>query len=352
VLVATVVGARPQFIKEAAVGRVLRERHREILIHTGQHYDPEMSDVFFEELQIARPDYNLGIGSGAHGEQTGRMLQAIEAVLVKEAPDAVLVYGDTNSTLAGALAAAKLHVPIAHVEAGLRSHDRRQPEEINRVLTDHASDLLFAPTRSAMEHLRHEGIVDRARLVGDVMADVLRHNIELARKRPILSTLGLTPGGYHVATLHRPSNVDDPKVLGGILRALDRASLPVVLPLHPRTRSRLAEFGIAEPSHAVRIIPPQGYLEFLALMADARRVITDSGGIQKEAYLLKIPCITVREKTEWTETVEDGWNTLVGSDPAALEEALQSFSPTGAHRDLFGRNAAEEIVRLLPELAK
>ncbi|MHB8584430.1 MAG: non-hydrolyzing UDP-N-acetylglucosamine 2-epimerase [Thermoplasmatota archaeon] len=351
-LIATIVGARPQFIKEAAVGRVLRQKHREILIHTGQHFDPEMSDVFFEELQIARPDYNLGIGGGSHGDQTGRMLSAIEAILVKDRPDAVLVYGDTNSTLAGALAAVKLHVPIAHVEAGLRSRDRRMPEEINRVLTDHASDLLFAPTRTAMENLRLEGIVERARLTGDVMADVLAHNLALARKRPILKDLGLAPKQYYVATLHRPANVDDPAMLAPILTALDEADLPVVLPMHPRTRNRLQEFGIKLPSGSLRVIAPQGYLEFLALEADARRIITDSGGIQKEAYLLKVPCITVRDVTEWIETVDDGWNILVGNDSKMLKDAIASFTPSRPHRDLFGRNAADDIVRMLPELAR
>lgn len=334
------------------MGRVLRRKHQEILVHTGQHHDPEMSDVFFDELSIPRPHHNLGIAGGPHGEQTGRMLLALEKVIESEDPDCVLVYGDTNSTLAGALAAVKMHVPVAHVEAGLRSFDRRMPEEINRVLTDHAADLLLAPTRTAMDNLALEGIAQRARLTGDVMADVLRHNLELSRGREITKALGIQPRRYLVATLHRPSNVDDPAALKRILDALGGSDLPVILPLHPRTRNRLAEFGIAEVPKSVKIVPPQGYLEFLQLLAGARKIVTDSGGIQKEAYLLKIPCVTVRDTTEWRETVADGWNVLVGSDPERIRQAIREFEPSGPQTNVYGTDAAERIVELLPELAK
>ncbi len=348
-----VVGARPQFIKEAPVGRAIRAKHEEILVHTGQHYDANMSDVFFEELEIPKPDHHLGIGGGTHGAQTGAMLIALEDVITKEAPDWVLVYGDTNSTLAGALAAVKLHVPVAHVEAGLRSFDRTMPEEINRVLTDHASDLLFAPTEPAVAHLAAEGITKNVHRVGDVMMEAHQHASEMAkRKSTILKDLGLTAGAYHLATLHRPANVDDEGALRRIMRAFGRVETTVVLPLHPRTKGRLAAFGIDVPGN-VRLAPPAGYLDFVALETGAVRILTDSGGIQKEAYFLGKPCVTLRENTEWVETVEDGWNVLVGSDAEKIVDAARTFAPTTPRSHKYGAgDAAARIVEILESTAR
>jgi len=326
VKVATVVGARPQFIKAAAVSHVLRRTPevREVLVHTGQHYDYEMSRVFFDELEIPEPDHNLGVGSGSHGEQTGRMLEAIERVLLAERPDMVLVYGDTNSTLAGALAAAKLHIPVAHVEAGLRSFNRRMPEEVNRVLTDHASDLLFAPTETAVQNLRREGVTEGVHLVGDVMHDVLTENLPRAASSQVLDRLKLRAGDYIVATVHRAENVDHGERLQGVVSALDAVSrrfLPVVLPAHPRLRGRLREFSL-RPRH-VTITAPLSYLDMLWLQKNAALILTDSGGVQKEACWLGVPCVTLRAETEWPETVQGGWNVLAGSDPDAVLAAAE-----------------------------
>ncbi|MDN7025472.1 UDP-N-acetylglucosamine 2-epimerase (non-hydrolyzing) [Methanoculleus sp. FWC-SCC1] len=351
--IVSVVGARPQFIKCAPVSRELRRRHEEVLVHTGQHYDHGMSDVFFEELSIPKPDYNLHIGSGNQGQQTGAMLAAIEDVLLKEKPDWVLVYGDTNSTLAGALAAAKLHIPVAHVEAGLRSFDRAMPEEINRVLTDHVSDLLFCPTETAVKNLAAEGITRGVHHVGDVMLDALLYNRTIAEERSqILATLDLTEKGYLVATVHRQSNTDDPRALGSIVDAFTALDEPLVLPLHPRTAKYLREYNLYDRLAAaphVRIVEPLGYLDMLQLLAGARLVLTDSGGVQKEAYMLEVPCVTLRENTEWVETVEDGWNVLVGTDTAAITDAIRGFAPSGKQRAAFGDGGASrritEIVR-------
>lgn len=336
--IASIVGARPQFIKCAPVSRELRKAHEEILIHTGQHYDHGMSEVFFEELAIPEPDYNLGIGSGTHGHQTGTMLGAIEDVLVKEEPDVILVYGDTNSTLAGALAAAKLHIPVAHVEAGLRSFDRRMPEEVNRVLTDHASDLLFCPTATAVSHLADEGVTRGVHLVGDVMYDAMNHNRAVAEERSrILEDVGVSPGEYLAVTVHRPSNTDDRDNMAAIIGALGEAGMPVVFPVHPRTRRFLGEYGLLErmPGN-IRLTEPLGYLDMLHLMAHATKILTDSGGIQKEAYMLGVPCITLRENTEWVETVEAGWNVLVGAERERIADAIHSFSPASQQVNLFG----------------
>lgn len=336
--IVSIVGARPQFIKCAPVSRELRKVHEEILVHTGQHYDHGMSEVFFEELGIPEPDYNLGIGSGTHGRQTGAMLGAIEGVLEVEVPDTVLVYGDTNSTLAGALAAAKLHIPVAHVEAGLRSFDRRMPEEVNRVLTDHASNLLFCPTAAAVRHLAAEGITEGVYLVGDVMLDAMNHNRAVAEERSrILEDVGVSPGGYLAVTVHRPSNTDSRENMAAILGALGEAGMPVVFPVHPRTRRYLGEYGLLEwmPEN-VRLIEPLGYLDMLHLMAHAEKILTDSGGIQKEAYMLGVPCITLRENTEWVETVEAGWNVLVGAERERIADAVRSFSPVSHQENLFG----------------
>jgi UDP-N-acetylglucosamine 2-epimerase (non-hydrolysing) len=324
--VLSVVGARPQFVKCAPVSRELRRVHEEVLVHTGQHYDYLLSEVFFRDLGIPAPDYHLEIGSGSHGVQTGRMLGAIEEVIGKEEPDIVLVYGDTNSTLAGALAAAKMHVPVAHVEAGLRSFDRRMPEEVNRVLTDHASDLLFCPTETAVANLAAEGITRGVHLTGDVMVDALQENLALAKER---ATVDLPATGYFLATVHRASNTDDPVALRAIMAAFALLEAPVIFPAHPRTRKKFAEYGIA-PAANVSVVEPLPYFDMLAALAGARAVLTDSGGVQKEAYILKVPCVTLRENTEWVETIEDGWNVLVGADADRI--VLAAGKANGAHR--------------------
>lgn len=351
--VLTVVGARPQFIKAASISRVLREHDTssETLVHTGQHYDANMSDVFFAELDIPTPDYHLGIGSGAHGAQTGQMLAAIEAVLFAERPDWVLVYGDTNSTLAGALAAVKLHIPVAHVEAGLRSFNRRMPEEINRVLTDHGSDLLFAPTEAAVSNLVREGI-ERHKIcqVGDVMFDAALYYAERAAGSSVLERLSLKPKGYVLATVHRAENTDHPERLRAIFAGLSEVAgvLPVVLPLHPRTRRYLAELTI--DASRLKLLDPVGYLDMVMLEKHARLIATDSGGVQKEAYFYRVPCITLRAETEWVELVEHGWNRLVPPVSAASisQAVLQNLNAQGAEVALYGGGrAAYQIVEAL-----
>jgi UDP-N-acetylglucosamine 2-epimerase len=347
--IVTIVGARPQFIKAAAVSRVLRERHREILVHTGQHYDYEMSGIFFDGLEMPAPDVNLGVGSGSHGAQTGAMLKAIEDVLLAERPDWLLIYGDTNSTMAGAIAASKLSVPIAHVEAGLRSFNRRMPEEINRVVADHLSDLLLCPSDTAIENLAAEGISKNVHQVGDVMLDVLNWTRQRIAARPpeVLGRLGVTPGRYILATVHRSENTDDPERLSGILAAFNSLKEPVVFPVHPRARKMMERAGCRTASH-IQLIDPVGYVEMVALAGSARLVLTDSGGLQKEAYWLQVPCVTLREETEWVETVEAGWNTLVGSNTQKISDAARAFAPAGAHPELYGDGfAAARCVDLL-----
>ena len=352
--VATVVGARPQFIKAASVSRALEERQgaTEVIIHTGQHYDPSMSRVFFRELGIPEPSHHLDIGSGSHGAQTGRMLEAIEAVLVSEAPDLLLVYGDTNSTIAGALAAAKLHIPVAHVEAGLRSFNRSMPEEVNRILTDHASDLLFAPTEAAVRHLEHEGIeTSGIHLVGDVMYDAALHYARRAGDDSrILGDLRLEPASYVLATIHRAENTDVRTRLTAIFGGLARvaAEMPVVVPLHPRTRRALAQTRI-DTSH-LTVTEPLGYLDMIELERNARLIATDSGGVQKEAYFHRVPCVTLRDETEWVELVEHGWNTLAPpTDAAAVSGAiLRRLNVRGREIGLYGNGtAARAIVDIL-----
>lgn len=342
--VVTIVGARPQFIKAAPVSRALRQQHTEILVHTGQHYDDNMSAIFFEELDIPEPDYNLGIGSGSHGAQTGAMLAAIEQVLVKEQPDWVLVYGDTNSTLAGALAAAKLHIKIAHVEAGLRSFNRAMPEEINRVVADHLSDLLFCPSQTAVDNLTVEGILRGVHLVGDVMIDALAYAVERAQSRSqILQKLGLTAKKYLLVTVHRAENTDNADRLMNILNALDALSETIVFPVHPRTRLIIQGMNYNPKSH-VSLIEPVGYLDMVQLEQSARMILTDSGGIQKEAYWLSIPCITLRDETEWVETVQVGWNVLVGANTDAIVRAVRSFEPPVSHGTLYGDGKTSERI--------
>jgi UDP-N-acetylglucosamine 2-epimerase len=349
VKVVSVVGARPQFIKASPLSGELRTRHHEILVHTGQHYDYGMSDVFFEELGMPAPDYHLEIGSGPHGAQTGAMLAAIETVLQKESPDAAIVYGDTNSTLAGALAAAKLHIPVAHVEAGLRSFNQRMPEEVNRVLADHLSTWLFAPSDVSRQQLAQEGICQGVHVVGDIMVDALRlHGARAAARSEALARYGLQAGTYYLATVHRAENTDEAGNLHRIFGALGALDKPVALPLHPRTEKRVTELGITIGPN-VRVLAPQGYLDMLALQRGAACVLTDSGGIQKEAYYLRVPCVTLRNETEWVETVATGWNTLAGTDPerilAAVARRPDQDTP---HPDLYGDGTtARRIVEIL-----
>jgi UDP-N-acetylglucosamine 2-epimerase len=331
------VGARPQFIKAAALSRQLRKRHLEILVHTGQHYDYAMSGVFFEGLELPAPEVNLGVGSGMHGAQTGAMLAAVENVLVAERPDGVLVYGDTNSTLAGALAASKLHIPVIHVEAGLRSFNRRMPEEINRVVADHLSHLLLCPSRTAVTNLASEGITKNVHLVGDVMLDVLNWAKErtAGKAAEMLNRLGLEPRHYLLATVHRSENTDDANRLSNILQALDALEEDVVFPVHPRTRKAITRAGGRLRPH-VRLIEPLGYFEMVAVSGSARLILTDSGGLQKEAYWLGVPCITLRAETEWVETVTAGWNRLAGYHREEVVEAVRSFVPPRSRAPLYG----------------
>jgi UDP-N-acetylglucosamine 2-epimerase (non-hydrolysing)/UDP-GlcNAc3NAcA epimerase len=329
--VVTVIGNRPQFVKAAAVSRALRAEHDELLVHTGQHHDDELSTVFVEELGVPRPERELGIHGGTNTEQTARMLAALGPLLATARPDAVLVYGDTNSTLAGGLAAAQARIPVAHVEAGMRSFDRAMPEELNRVLTDHLSDLLLCPSETAVENLEREHAAGRIELVGDVMVDValLFQPRALADTAP-LERAGVEPGGYVLVTAHRAGNVDDPARLRLLVDLLLALPVPAVLPLHPRTRARLEAAGwLAELEAApgVRLQPPLGYLEFTALLGHARAVLTDSGGVQKEAYLAGVPCVTMRDTTEWVETVAAGWNVLVDLDATAAVAAIERRPP-------------------------
>jgi UDP-N-acetylglucosamine 2-epimerase len=372
--VVTIVGARPQFIKAEAVTRAVQRynqrcrfnrRLQEILIHTGQHYDYLMDKIFFEELDLPKPNYHLGVGSGSHGRQTGMMLERIEAVLVKEKPEVVVVYGDTNSTLAGALSAAKLNIPVAHVEAGLRSFNRTMPEEINRLLTDHLSTFLFCPTDQAVRNLLREGIKDGkgkiVKKVGDVMYDSILYYSKFAEKKSsILEDLDLfTPNSalgtpnYYLATLHRAENTDDPKRLESILKALNEIgrNTPVVLPLHPRTKKMIETYHLFSEFKNIKFIEPVSYLNMLKLEKNAKAILTDSGGVQKEAYWLKVPCLTLREETEWVETIKSGWNVLVG---IGVKRIVKEVSHTEKRRRnlkgnrVFGDGkASQKIVQIL-----
>jgi len=347
--IVSIVGARPEFIQAAPVSRALRQEHHEVLVHTGQHYDDRMSRIFFEDLDLPQPDYNLGVGSGPHGRQTGEMMARLEEVLFREQPDLVIVRGDTNSTLAGALAAAKLHIPLAHIEAGERSFNKRMPEEINRLVADRLADLHFCITRRAVQHLDREGITEGVFFVGDVMLDAVRIYLPRALERAptLLEQFGLSPGGYLLVTVHRAGNTDSPHRLAGILAGLNAIPEPILFPVHPRTRQAIHRYSLQSADH-VRLIEPVGYLDMLALEAHARMILTDSGGVQREAYFLGIPCLTLREETELMETVEVGWNLLVGTDPRRIVEAWRSFCPRGPRPPLFGDgHAAERIAAVL-----
>jgi UDP-N-acetylglucosamine 2-epimerase len=351
--VASIVGARPNFVKLAPVSEALRKRCDEVIIHTGQHYDYEMDALFFDELQIPKPAYHLEVGSGSHGAQTGEMLIGIEAALLREQPDAVLVFGDTNTTFAGALAAAKMQMTVGHVEAGLRSFNRAMPEEINRVLTDHCSDLLFCPTETAVGNLAAEGITTGVSLTGDVMVDALRTHTQMAETSShVLDDLALTPREYCLATIHRPSNTDVERNLKSIIETFAGIANGV-FPCHPRTERFLRKYGLWEYARShLNVIRPAGYFDMIVLEKNARLILTDSGGVQKEAYILKVPCITLRDETEWVETVEDGWNILVGNDRDKIMDAVAHFSPPRAQRHVFGRgDASTRIAATLVEHA-
>lgn len=345
--IVTVVGARPQFIKASAVSRLLRQTADEVLVHTGQHYDTQMSDVFFAELGLPRPDYNLGVGSGNHGLQTADMLIGLENVLLQERPDWLLVYGDTNSTLAGALAAAKLQIPVAHVEAGLRSYNRQMPEEINRVVTDHLSTLLFCPTVSSADNLTKEGITTGVYVVGDVMYDAMV-TLGSSGSSDVLERFHVHPGEYILLTIHRAGNTDDPVRLGNILRAVGSGDGKVVFPIHPRTRARIKAFGIEDLLQVppFQVSEPLSYLEMVTLERHAAQIVTDSGGVQKEAHMLGVLCITCREETEWVESVQAGGNVLVGADPDRIRAALLQPIPSRppAVNSYGDGKAAERII--------
>jgi UDP-N-acetylglucosamine 2-epimerase len=352
--VLTVIGNRPQFVKAAAVSRLLRDAHEELLVHTGQHYDDELTTVFVEELGIPRPERELGLGTGTNTEQTARMLAALGPLIAAERPDAVLVYGDTNSTLAGGLAAAQARVPVAHVEAGMRSFDRAMPEELNRVLTDHLSDLLLCPSATAVANLEAERVAGRVELAGDVMVDVARlFQPRAAADDAPLQRAGVEPGGYVLVTAHRAGNVDDPARLERLVELIAGLPVPAVLPLHPRTRARLRASALLDRldgNPGILVTPPLGYLDFTALLCRAQAVLTDSGGVQKEAYLAGVPCVTLRDTTEWTETVEAGWNVLVDLDATAAYAALER-TPPPRRPDLYGDgHAGARVVEALATL--
>jgi len=348
----SVVGARPNFIKLAPLHKPLTRSFKHVIVHTGQHYDYEMSRVFFEHLEIPEPNYNLEVGSGTQGYQLGEMMKRVEEVLLKEKPGLVMVYGDTNSTLSGALATAKLRIPVAHIEAGVRSHDMNMPEEANRVLTDHVSQYLFAPTQIAVDNLKRDHVQGKIHLSGDVMVDLLKDTIQISEERSrILGNLELESKMYVLVTAHRAENTDIEQRLTRIVKAITKIDETIVFPVHPRTKKSLQEFklyGRIQSLSNVKLIEPLGYLDFLNLERNAKKIITDSGGVQKEAYLLGIPCVTLRDRTEWVETVRDGWNILVDVDVDAIVNAVKKFNPEKPRQQIFGEGkASQKIVRIL-----
>jgi len=349
--IVTVIGARPQFIKAAPLLNALEKLDtacEHVLVHTGQHYDDAMYRQFFSELSIPAPDHDLEVGSGTHGRQTAAMMERLEPILEDVQPDWVVVYGDTNSTIAAALVAAKNHIRVAHVEAGLRSFNRTMPEELNRVVTDHLSNALLCPSETAVRNLETEGITKGVHMIGDVMADALAMALDRIENEPgAFEALNLQPGGYLLATVHRASNTDDPDTLVRLVTALKSLDEPVVFPVHPRTRARLNELGVEQGGNLIEV-DPVGYLDMVRLEKDARMILTDSGGVQKEAYWQGVPCVTLREDTEWVETIENGWNMLVGTDAEAIRDAVRSFAPPAERPELYGDgHASERCVEVL-----
>jgi len=359
--IVTILGARPQFIKASALSRAIREMNvrqgnliNEVIIHTGQHFDRNMSNVFFTELEIPEPDFNLEVAGLPHGAMTGRMLEKIETILAEEQPDLVLIYGDTNSTLAGALAASKMHINVAHVEAGLRSFNMRMPEEINRILSDRVSDYLFCPTAEAKKNLENEGVEDGVHVVGDVMYDVTIHYRQKASKTIDISQWGVEEGGYVLCTIHRAENTDNTNRLASILEALRKVAkeMPVLLPLHPRTRQLLRDLNVTDWLNGLTVVEPLPYLEMLRLEMSAYAILTDSGGVQKESFFHEVPCITLRDETEWVETVQSGWNQIVGADKGKILDSFNNLSRGKPLADInpYGDgSAAEKILKIIQE---
>lgn len=346
--IVSIVGARPQFIKLAPLSKEIRKYHQEIIVHTGQHFDDTMSKTFFDDLKIPQPDYNLEISGGNHGEQTGNMLQKIENVLINDKPDLVIVFGDTNSTLAGSLAAVKLGIKTIHIEAGLRSFNRAMPEEINRIISDHTSDYLFAPTAFAIENLEREGLGEKSYLTGDIMVS----SLDYARSIVLFNNKSNVFDNYYLLTLHRPYNVDDPKKLSRILELLNSLNNTIVFPVHPRTRQIISKNNVPVDSN-IKLINPLGYIDFIALQLNAEKIITDSGGIQKEAYILQKPCVTLRSETEWIETVKSGWNMLLNVETDnEIVEKIVTFVPPIEHPDLFGNNVSVKMVKIINDISK
>ncbi len=352
----SVVGARPQFIKLAPLSKQLSKNHNEIIIHTGQHYDARLSKVFFDLLNIPKPHYNLNIGSNTHGAQTGRMLEQIEKLLQRQKPKLVIVFGDTNSTLAGALAATKLHIPVAHIESGMRSFNKKMPEERNRILTDHISDLHFCSTKQSAQWLKDEGIVKNVFVVGDIMIDALANHVKRAEMQStILKKLKLKPKQYALATIHRAENTDDGERLESILNGLKHSKKDILLPLHPRTKKFIKKHRLTHllASKNIKHIPPVNYYDMLSLEQHARLIITDSGGMQKEAYFFKVPCVTLRDETEWVETIAHGWNTLVGANSKKIIQKIRSTHKPKKYTSIYGHGtAAKKIVTLIDQWQK
>lgn len=345
--IVSIVGARPEFVQASRVSTAIKQEHEEVLIHTGQHYDAAMSGVFFSQLGLPEPDYNLGVGSGSHGAQTAEIMRRLEPILIDISPDWVIVRGDTNSTVAGALTAVKLSIPTAHIEAGLRSFNRQMAEETNRVVTDHIADLLLCPTDTAMSNLADEGLAGRSRFVGDVMFDSILHYREEALARPVMEELNVTRGEYVLATVHRAENTDDPERLQNIVDGLSSIESTVIFPAHPRTVKAMSHLGISVSGH-VRIVEPLSYLDMLCMEDSASLIVTDSGGVQKEAFLLRTPCLSLRDETEWVETVEAGWNVLVRADVESITKAVTTFNPPDHQPAPYGDGeASHRIVKLL-----
>lgn len=345
----SIVGARPQFVKLAPLSKKLRTKHNEIIIHTGQHYNENMSGQFFKDLNIPEPDYNLGIGSLSHAEQTAQILKELEKVFLKELPDAVIIFGDTNTTLAGALTSVKMQIPTIHIEAGLRSFNKIMPEEVNRILADRASDYLFVPTKTAMKNLEREGMIEKSFLTGDIMVDAIDYQIESASSSNILKKLSLTSNEFILLTLHRPYNVDDISKLEVILNSLSKIDSKIVFPVHPRTKKNIDRLNIKNNSN-ILFTEPLGYLDFICLEINSNKIITDSGGIQKEAYILKKPCITLRPETEWTETVDEGWNILLNPLGKNFTDNVNSFSTPKNQNMVFGKVVADNMINVIDKI--